>query len=368
MLTKVQYLEKHKLKYDKAGLSKADRSARYRQYQLSFANKQNGVVGRSKQPTETFRAGATGKVLQTSYTGFSKCTKDYAVALIDPWSISMAPCVPDNITLPSYKFGVRARGNFQIGTAGTGCVYINPYIPYSDANHAGFFTTSTYASPDVDGAGVTGINPFFNDSPFVQADFGPLLNNSRVVGCGLRARYTGTEIQRSGNAISFRSPTNGNFLVSGAVTESQLLLSKEASTSPVDRDWHYAIYRPSTPTDLAYSDPTALAGNYCMLFAVFGGQPGQSFEFDYVAWFEIVGTNLPNLTRSHSDPIGLSAVSMAMPLIQPTRDPKSSLRDFIHEMAVGVSTAMSFMPKMSGPLGTAASVLGNAAAIGTYVL
>jgi len=364
MLTKEEYLTKHTEKFLRAGLSKAEKSRRYQQYKQSFAMKTRGVVGRSKQSAEPFRE---NRVLNTSYSSFSQCTKDYANALIDPWSVPRPPCVPDNITLPSFKFGARARGTFIVGTAGTGFIINNPYITSND-QAAGFSTDATFGSPDIEGGGVTGVNPYFNDSPFEAVDFGDLKNQARLVGAGLKVRYTGTEINRSGQCVSFRSPTNRDPLASGPITNAQLLSYKESASNPVDRDWHYAVYRPSTPTDLAYANPNNLQSNFCLVVGVFGAQPGQSFEFDYVSWFETVGSNMPNLTRSHSDPIGMSAVSMAMPATQPTRSPSTSLRDFMHEMAAGVATAMSFMPVMPGTAGNIQRGISNTATLGAYLL
>jgi len=366
MLSKQQYLEKHQAKYDKSGLSKAERSKRYKQYTLSFGMKTQGVVGRSKQAEKPFRGGG---VLNTSYSSFSQCTKDYATAIIDPWACARPPCVPDNITLPSFKFGVRARSTFVVGTAGLGYVYVNPYLSYSDIDYSGGFTTATFAQNVCVPSGLTnGVSGFFNDSPFVHSNFAPGTNQSRLVGCGVRARYTGTEINRSGQVLCFRTPTNNNVFGGPNPTEAQLLSFKETSTNPVDREWHYSIYRPSVAADLAYNNPVNLAGNDALLLAVFGAQPGQSFEFDYVAWFEVVGNNLPNLTRSHSDPIGMSAVSMAMPSVQPTRAPETTLRSFMKEMAYGVGTAMSFMPRLPGNLGMAQTAIGDLAAVGSYLL
>lgn len=364
MLTKAEYLEKHKARFDKAGLSKADRGARYRQYTQSKAMKVGGVVGRSKQAGEAFRE---NRVLNTSYSTFSQCTKDYATALIDPWTVKMPPCVPDNVTLPSFKFGGRARGTFILGTKGVGWVLVNPYMCYNNVDYYGFVTDATYTGATVVGGGIPGVNPFASDSPFERGDFGDDLNQSRLVGAGVRVRYTGTEITRSGQCISFRSPTNSDFVGTGK-TASQLLTYKESSSNPVDRDWHYAVYRPATPADITYHNPITLGGNFALLVAVFGGQPGQSFEFDAVSWFEVVGNNLPNLTKSHSDPIGMAAVSMAMPIIQPTRNPTSSLRDFFHEMSAGVATAMSFMPRLPGQAGVIQSAVANTAALGSYLL
>jgi len=364
MLSKADFNQKHQAKFDKAGLSKAERSKRYKQYQLTFAMKTQGVVGRSKQAAEPFRE---NRVLNTSYSNFSQCTKDYATALMDPWNVVRPPCVPDTICLPSYKFGVRARGTFVVGLQGTGFVFINPYVCYGGTT-AGFRTDASFNSQDVEGGGITGNDPFFNDSPFVAADFGAALNQSRLVGAGLRARYTGTEINRSGQAVIFRSPTNRDFLAPGSQSVTNLLTYKETSTAPVDRDWHYAVWRPTTATDIAYANPVDLEPNFCLLVAIFGGQPGQSFEFDYVSWFEIVGNNLPNLTRSHSDPIGMSAVSMAMPLVQPTRNPNTTLRSFLKEMAVGVSTAMSFMPRLPGQAGMLTNTISDLANVGSYLL
>jgi hypothetical protein len=363
MLTKAQYLEKHQTKYDKQGLSRSERSARYRQYQLSFANKERGVVGRSKQAKTPFTNGK----LNTSYANFSQCTKDYALALIDPWSCPRAPCVPDNITLPSFKFAVRTRGQFQIGLLGTGFVYVNPYIPYGGFS-SGFATANSYNSANVFPGVVTGSAPFGTDSTLTRLQFSSGQNQSRLVGSGLRIRYTGTELTRSGQAVTFRSSTNSNLFETTPMALTDFLDNRECTTAIVDRDWHYAIFRPAVATDLAYGNPVGEETNYALFVGVFGATAAQSFEFDFVAWFEIVGAHLPTLTRSHSDPIGIAAVNMALPIVQPSRSPTATSRSFLAEMANGVSNAMSFMPRMPGTPGMIQDGVSIAAGLGSLLL
>jgi hypothetical protein len=339
MLTKQQFLEKHKAKF--SSLSQKQQDKRYNDYKLSKAMRNNGngtVIAKSK----------TASPGQISYATLSKCSKLYVHALLDPWSLDQPPCVPDNITLPSYKFCARYRGTVVVGTSGVGFVGVDPYLFCSSTNSV-LYTDSTYPFPGIT-FGAAGINAVASDSPYAIDLFNPASNNNfsaRIVGFGMRMRYTGSEMSRSGQVVSYRQPENHSYPEPYPV--SFYLGNREAVTVPADRQWHSCLWRPALPRDLAYYDdfPEFSTAEYSQFIAISGGTPGTSFEVDLLGWYELIGNTLPSLTRSHADPVGMSVVSAAMSEKQPTGS--NAVSDFIKTATSIANESLSFI-KAVGPV------------------
>jgi hypothetical protein len=339
MLTKQQFLEKHKVKF--SGLNSKELDKRYSDYRLSKAMRKNN----GGAPVPKTSKAAPG---QLSYSTLSRCAKLYVHALLDPWSLNETPCVPDNITLPSYKFSARYRGTVVVGTSGIGFVAVDPYL-FCTSDKSIAWTDATYAFPGVE-FGIVGVNETPSDSAYPIAQFNPTNPNNltlRVVGFGMRMRYTGSEMSRSGQLISYRQPENRQ--VPHPYPPSFFLSNREAVTVPADRAWHSCLWRPALPRDLAYFEPfsdlTAL--EYSNMIVISGGVPGTSFEIDLVGWYELIGNTLPNLTRSHSDPLGMSVVSASLSEKQPTTS--NSVRDFIANATSIANESLSFV-KAVGPV------------------
>lgn len=273
----------------------------------------------------------------------SDCSIYYALALSDPWDCPAAPCIPDNITLESWKFGVRARGNGVVGLNGVGYVAINPFNPYAlsiGQTISGIVTDATYNSTGYS-ANVPGSVAIATDAtqPYTNAD--NLEQGYRVVGSGLKVCYAGNEMNRQGIWTLARDPSNSP-LVSGT-TVNTLLGFRETVAIPVDKEWHAVLYKPATASDLTYAprgldiDGTAaspkLYFSYPSLVAMLsGGTPGASFQYDCITWFEMTGRGLPALTISESDPIGLSVASSAVSSHQPESSPQANAIAFAKSM------------------------------------
>jgi len=348
-------------KSSRQGLSKAEARKRYNQYLLTTAvggpnYKTKRQANRQANNTGSKKGNPGG--YKKTLGSISECTRSYARALMDPWSITTLPCIPDNIVLPSYKFGCRSYGKFTIGTNGVGWVNFIPLNAYNgffdfpsslQPVYTGLFTGITYAStsyePNLGSGG--GVFKYLNDSSLSFQNAYDLNANPegfqfRLVGAAVKCRYMGTEISRAGRIISYRHPTNDTI---GYPQDSNgLLKNKETSSNVNSREWHYATFKPSNPVDLVYrgrnggaSLPTSL------LLYVDGGTAGTTFEFECQQWFEVIGQLLPSYTKSHSDILGMAAVTQALPMHQPTHEPQNDFKTFFDDVVATGKNVFSFI-------------------------
>jgi len=381
--TKAQFLAKNKSRFDRDGLTGKQRSAAYNDSLASkgsrgtarmqtnannraLKNQNRAAMGRAigkniARQTQPRRRGnnSQGGNMRGPSLGparLSYCSELYAQALIDPWAVEDPPCIPDATIVPSFKFGARARGTFYIGTMGFGYIFVNPYAPWSTAP-SGQYTNSAYVGTppaQILSASEVNTSQVFTDSPFVFTQFSGYPNlYSRTVGSGLAVRYTGNEMARGGSIIINRVNDNGN--PTYPFTATQMLQNKESVTVPVDRNWHYCVYKPAVEQDTAYAFINTNV--FPMSILVQGAGPGQSFEYDWVTWFEVIGPQIPNLTPSHSDPLGLSVIKSATAINQPVMTPSQNWSHFLSEVGTIAEDTLSFLGRGVGVLATAAPFL-----------
>lgn len=286
----------------------------------------------------------------------SMCAKLYAIAAVDPWGCPEPPCVPDNVNLPSFKFAARNRGTIQTGAAGSvGFVSVSPYNMVQQNNPSVWSTNTAFTGTATStGAGV-GSNP--SDSPFPRTVFVKSSTNVsqtyRIVGAGIRVRYTGPEQFRSGQVICYSAP--GNQVIPDGITGPTLLNSRNATTAVCDREWHSVVWKPASPTDLDYFDLDSVNSNAnigriddnsgCLLVFVTGVNGNCAFEFEAVTWFEVLGAQLPGLTPSHSDATGLAAVSSARGVVNSS----SSISDNVVSFMGATYDALTHMSGIVTP-------------------
>jgi len=268
--------------------------------------------------------------------GLSTCSFTYLKVLADPFiSTIVEACIPDVIALPSRKEFYTAKGTFTVGTNTVGFVSMNPWNMIV-ANP----TTNAIGTEAAICASVTGFNlpgspvapnsatpnvVFYSGNGLFSA--GALNTNDlefRLVGAGLRIRYIGSKLLQAGHVSMFRFPNNTP-LGTGAppvVSLTNALTVPSNHTSPVDSEkWCQITYAPSRTSDISYVsyDTPTVPGNldYRIMHALIEGAPaGQSFEWEAVAFFEIVGGGVTvglQATPSHSDPVGYSAVLSSLP-------------------------------------------------------
>lgn len=358
--------EKHSKKL--SGLSKYEIKKRYEQYLTSEAVSSPGERKKMRRASKAFGYGSTQDLTLGS---LSQCTKDYARALIDPWSVPRPPCVPDLISLPSYKFGTQSRGTFVIGTQGVGFVAINPYAVGQPATGLALvpfsYTDATYAQPYYVPNSGTGTSDPTVDGQLGYLDTPLNIGNSNIsgfsyrpVGAGVKARYSGPELTRAGRMIAYREATNQPLETN--LNGNELLNNREASITPNDRKYHYATWKPALQADLAYRTGQAITYP-TMIMYIDGATPGTSFEFDIQMWFEVIGRQLPSLTKSHSDPLGMAAVQDALINHQPTRTPETEFQNFVNKVIGGAKEAFSFISPIISAVGGLENVIPVASAL-----
>jgi hypothetical protein len=303
----------------------------------------------------------------------SSCSVAYARALTDPYAdLDPLPCIPDTVVLGSYKLRTYGRGTFTIGTAGVGWIIVAPHLCSVSSNRALYVgytddpiitTTAAYTGTNLNyvpgsgpayPTGVQGSNP---NSIYAYTDLAQASNRQiRLVGCGLRARYTGTELNRGGRVFLLRQPNNGSIV--NAQTGANLTKEVTCTTAPVSRTWHHVEYKPEAAQEISYlfndtwsyingqpvNTPTDF---HSMLIYVEGAVAGSAFEFEVVSYFELIGTNL-QLTQSHSDPVGMGVVSAAVPIQSPEKPSPSVFKQVLRTAVEMLGTMVSTSNPMAG--------------------
>jgi len=384
-----QFLAKHKLKFDRLGLTRAERAARYNGYlgnpETPSRNNPNprsrrpNLIDESNTALKMQNLRATGRSIRAkapvyrpppqqfggpgakfSPNRFSDCAFYYAQALIDPWNVERAPCVPDAITVPSFKFGARTRGTMTVGSAGVGYVVNSPYEVSGDLNSTCYTSTGyTYYYYAGAGAGITGAGYATSDSPIVSSAFNSNGNAYRVVGSGLAIRYLGNEMARGGQILLYRTNDNVSPPTGGGSVSTYFFENKETTSVPVDREWHYVLWKPVLNQDTFYNGTLPGATSYCMLAFVSGAGAGTAFEFDIVTWYEITGPDLPNLTPSENDPIGMAVVKSAIAVPQPADAPAENFSRFLRTASDIASHTLSFIGTGVSAVVKGAALLSN---------
>lgn len=347
------------------------------------------LVTRSRKLQTQYRQGLKEMQMSPLMAHLSPCARKYCAARTDPWSeLAKEACIPDNLLLPSQKVSTRARGFFATGTNNVGWIVMDPWAmlvkdPGLGITTSGFPIMATNAlysdtsySWTVAGSALTpGVVTFGSDSPYANGIFLPappaVPPTFRLVGAGIRVRYTGTAFNRGGRITAYRDPFNGDlqhFPSGFTPTSATFLLTREAVTDVVSADWHhvsygiadqdnltYNFYHPRYDNSVSFAFATsALHRNLILYVDAPPGVPLQ-FEFDAISHFEVNGQGLAT-TPSHADPIGNAAVSTAL-----TQEPISTKTPAQNYASV-INKAMSALAySASGVLYTAGRVAGRMA-------
>lgn len=272
---------------------------------------QNRRRRRNKRPRK-------GNARKDCCFNLSKCSMLYLRALSDPFAVfEPLPCIPDRVATVSKKLRTQLRGTMYIGSASVGFLVCaartfgndSPNVAFSDATYAGTTLPATLA-----GTGVAWTN---NPMPYTNGDLAASLGY-RLVGCGIRLRYTGTELNRGGMIIPFFVPMG---VTAAGWNASNFLSRPEVRTFPVSRGWRSIGWKPTFDSEMNYSivNYSMAAGNAANMnfgFLVTGGAVGNSFEWEQVAYYEVINRSnalqLDGATPSHSDEDGLSAIRNAI--------------------------------------------------------
>lgn len=263
----------------------------------------------------------------------SPCSKEYLAVMADPFNPRIvSPCVPDLFDFPSKKVRTLVRGTFFVGTS-VGYIAVSPLGSFTNDVVLATATSVGYAAPDIDvGYGnlvnnTTPANTFlvFNSQNPINSNM--MIGDNlgyRLVGMGVRARYTGTELNRGGTMILSRVTREPPVAYNTAGYQFQTLLNNQTTSQyPVNRTWRTISWTPKESVEYDFSrgnstwfSPASPAASYGstslfgpdMIIAVSGGVSGNSFDYEIIGYYEYTGQSLDNVSKSESDIVGLSAV------------------------------------------------------------
>lgn len=338
MKTKQQFLNDPK----RRNLSSREKERRWQQYLMS----QRSLKGeRSYGLTRATKIRVSKK--NNLRLKMSPCAKHYMVALVSPFSHKQEACIPDLHAVPSKKIRVKTRGTFSTGANGYGWVVINPWsnsnddptVSYTIAIYAG---ADTIANPlGVLPPGV--VNATQGKLPYTTADFSSGSIRTRTVGIGLRVRYIGPELARSGQILGLRVPDNQTMSL---MTYGTFRSYETTKTFNNKRQWVYVMYRPVEPEDYEYSSNVAAnqAGTTQYSMGVFvtsttdtSGNPGPApFEWEIVRYVEYIG-NINDITKTHVDLEGIAHIRNALP----TKSTTDNIHHHVHKVVKNLSKSIS---------------------------
>lgn len=319
----------------------------------------NSNAQQSKRKNRRKRNRKTGQDRLPMNNGLSHCAADYAAALANPFTGPLA-CIPDYPVLMTRKVRSFAKGVVSTGTAGFGFVAITPQNGVAnDLRFCGFTDAAfTGTAPTMTTGNVTGINYSSSNAEYVAATFGSGLNQYRVVSCGLRIRYVGTELDRGGQLVGYHDPQHFSIMASPGVgrTVSSLDGEVESRRFPVDRSWKTVLYRPVDDVDNQLDPGTRFMGPvldvdadgvWYMTFYILAASAATSLTYEWEAYatYEISGRNVRGKTVSHFDPPGFASVhaaSVQTQLLLPSQlNDGERVTSFLREAGSYLNTAIS---------------------------
>ena len=239
----------------------------------------------------------------------SPCGEKYLDSLLDPFEGPSDACIPNWPSFPSGKIRVFSRGALNIGTAGMGYIVCRGSAASDSA--CLHYSTPTYAGTTIanSGTGDAAANP---NSGYVAADFVANVSQ-RLVSMGIRVRYTGTELNRGGAIYTLEHPEHST-LVGLDVPAARAFNSCHGF--PVDKDWTQICYMPIQASEVVYwngaqtpSPPGNASNNAWFMAILIQSTAGNSFEFEWFANYEVIGSTVRDKTPSDTDIVGLGVVT-----------------------------------------------------------
>lgn len=242
----------------------------------------------------------------------SECSDLYLRVLCEPFQPYSSACVPDLNDTPSQKIRTVQRGVVNIGTASRGFIAVDVWRNAFNNTGAVLATDLGFATDAIGSTAITGVVGHSNaQSPYPIASLGSGdgFIQFRPVAVGVRIRYIGTELDKSGRTIPFRHPTNRAI---NTYTEESCLAYAETHPQPVARKWSAATWVPTSSQDydyqIAITNFVGVPGVNRNTICIFiDGKPGIAYEYEVVSYYEYTGA-VANATPSHSDIQGVSAI------------------------------------------------------------
>jgi len=229
------------------------------------------------------------------------CLVKYSIALINPFDeMAKGACLPSFPAFPSQKMRTFVRTTSKLGLQGFGYAIARASasnnascVSYTDGAYNGTTASSFIAS----GTGVILANA---NSNFSTTDFATDGVQQRLVALGLRVRYIGTELNRSGRISMCENPNHESWV--GTVVN-DFRLYDNATSDDFNRTWHTCTYQPISAAEFAYG-----AGNYPpvtdqnhFLALAFSGVDGEGYELELVQHHELIGSTARSKTPNSAN-------------------------------------------------------------------
>jgi hypothetical protein len=199
--------------------------------------------------------------------------------------------------------------------------------------------------------------------PYPASAWGPAGISHRIVGVGLRVRYTGIELYRGGRAVMIRIPDNKQSL--GNESVSSLFGYSQAKSFPVTDQWTMVAYKPVRPVEFEYSDTAGTAtgsSDHTMVYGVTGtaGPSNASaiFEYEVITHVEYIG-EVDAITVSHSDVVGMSEIRNATMRDRPTKSEGKAVWKTLKDIGNNVMKFASPMVEDSIKQGVTQSIMSS---------
>lgn len=364
------------------GLTTAQVDQKYSEYLLRKRDKTKRVAtlkGPVPAPRATYgvRPKRNARPVQTK-TVLSNCVLQYAQASIDPFNTAVKdPCIPDQVSAPSFKFNTTMMATMTVGTQGTAFAVLQPPtaivndngVTATEIDYPLVTTTATYPAIDYqcDNGGLaanyllgTNSNSYFSSADFKQGEF-------RVVAAGIQAFYTGSVLNQAGVVTTLQNDGCQAF-GDGPTPIATFMTNPRASVCSTSKDSRcYNSYFPTNADQLSYqplaywkpsSNPPSGSSSYAFMgIFVTGATPGTTFQIKAKVYYEAQIKGLSS-SPSESDPVGLAAFQTARSSLKPSDDPSSDLTTVLRATLRNLGTTISSAAPTIGRI--AGSAVGNA--------
>jgi hypothetical protein len=230
------------------------------------------------------------------------CLVKYSIALINPFDENaIGACVPSFPSFPSMKIRSFARFTTHVGSTGVGwaiakgdCANNVSTVHYTDTGYLGTESTA------ITTGGGTGLFDAVTNNSYSTTEFGKDLLQQRLVSLGLRIRYVGTELNRSGRVSMVEHPTHDSWNAISVIGVKQF---DNATSNDFGRSWHMVTWQPINAIEMQYNDTASSpydSGAYPLVIA-YTGVAGQAVEVEVMLHHELTGRTARAKTTNTAD-------------------------------------------------------------------
>lgn len=298
-----------------------------------------GVVGaallaRDRKTRKRYKKKLGSRLSPKSSTSFTmeRCSANLLKAALDPFAMIDDVCIPYGNGRPSQKIRSLQRGSGFIGTSGVGYICVSPSC--TTDNRLVSFSTENYAGSTMTVIAGTGVGSSVTTTGYGASYFDPaaapyVINQFRLCAVGLRIKYTGTELNKSGQVYALSTPDRLSMQNYGLTDISKFAECQISNfgrgwttigcLAQEDNEWDYSPAEGCADTKFYYPwsgnltyGTTPIVGAPVMGMLI-TGVIGQPFAWEVVSYSEVIGPSVQGLTsRNAVDIDGLGkAVSVA---------------------------------------------------------